>query len=465
MRTDVRVTEADTYTLDVCARTPLKFGAVVVERLPLALARVEVENRAGDVEEGWGGMLLMDQWAWPDAQASESARSRAMVDVLEGFARAAQAVTVPDHPIGIFMALESELGYVATEASARHTPGEQMPRLAALVAASAVDHAVHDAFGKAAGIDSYLGYGPEHMAHDLSRYLGPAYRSVYPSQFLRPAYVPRIPVFHLVGGLDALTEADVSEDAPDDGLPNSLERWIERDGVHCLKVKLRGTDLEWDIDRTVAVSAIYHEVRSARADLPPVLHLSVDTNEQCASPEYMVEYLRRIRERAPDVLQEIAYLEQPTERDLSARRWDMRPLADMKPVLVDESFASPSDFEMARELGWSGVALKSCKCLSSALLLMSMAAMNGIPYAVQDLTNPSLALLESVGLAARTHTILGVEANSRQFFPEANRAVGRVHPGFCEVHNGYAHTESLRGPGLGLRIDEIGVDRLLGRAE
>ena len=62
-----------------------------------------------------------------------------------------------------------------------------------------------------------------------------------------------------------------------------------------------------------------------------------------------------------------------------------------------------------------------------------MAELEGIPYAVQDLTNPSLAMIESVGLAARIHTIKGVEANSRQFFPKANEA-GRQGPSRALQH-------------------------------
>jgi hypothetical protein len=109
----------------------------------------------------------------------------------------------------------------------------------------------------------------------------------------------------------------------------------------------------------------------------------------------------------------------------------------------------------AMALGWSGIALKSCKCLSSDLLFIALAEMARIPYAVQDLTNPSLALLQSVGLAAHCHPILGVEANSRQFFPAANEIVAGVHPQICHVQNGLIRTSSLTGTGLGLRMDEM----------
>src|SRR5690606_22482053 len=207
---------------------------------------------------------------------------------------------------------------------ARHPPGEERPYLGALTCASPVAHAVHDAFGRANGIDSYTGYGPEHMAFDLSRYLGTAYQGVYPAQFLRQAYLPSVPVFHLVGGLDLLRRTEVTDDFPRDGIPNSLDDWIVRDGVFCLKVKLQGRNLAWDLERTQEVSSIYHEVRgSLRPDLPDRPFLTVDTNEQCESPDYIVEYLHRLREQAPQVYDEVLYIEQPTERDLTAHRWDM----------------------------------------------------------------------------------------------------------------------------------------------
>src|SRR5690606_24991289 len=139
---------------------------------------------------------------------------------------------------------------------------------------------------------------------------------------------------------------------PQDGIPNSLDDWIIRDGVFCLKVKLQGQDLTWDIERTKVVSRVYHEVRSAdRPDLPIRPYLTADTNEQCDSPDYIVEYLCKLREQAPNVYDEILYIEQPTERDLSAHRWDMRPIAQLKPVLIDESLSSIEDFGLARELG------------------------------------------------------------------------------------------------------------------
>ncbi len=453
MHSDIRVVDIQTYKVPTRCRTPLKFGAVVVEELPIGYACVTVENRAGARAQGWGAMFLMDLWAWPVSQASHEAKNRAMRDLLDAYAGTVAGYGEYAHPIEIFMQTEAELRRLNHQICARHTPGEEMPFLGALICAAPVDHALHDAFGQVNGIDSYCGYGPQYMSFDLSRYLGAEYAGVYPSQFLRQDFLPQVPVFHLVGGLDLLRRAEVTGDFPQDGVPNSLDDWIMRDGVFCLKVKLNGRDLAWDLARTQEVERIYHEVRATRRpDLPARPHLTADTNEQCESPDYIVEYLRKLRQASPQVYDEILYIEQPTERDLNAHRWDMRAVSQYKPVLIDESLSSVEDFQLAMELGWSGIALKSCKCLSSDLLFVAMAELARIPYAVQDLTNPSLALLESVGLAARTHTILGVEANSRQFFPAANAIEDAVHPDLYRVHDGVARTSTLRGNGLGMQV-------------
>jgi L-alanine-DL-glutamate epimerase-like enolase superfamily enzyme len=454
LTTDITVRAVEPqYTQEVC-RTPLKFGAVIVDELPFCRVRAEVENGRGDVAEGWGGIFLMDLWAWPTPELPHEAKSAAMVEINQRYGKLVESYGKPCHPIDLFVALEGDLARINREVCAAHGLSPEQPFLGALVCASPVDAAIHDAFGNVNGIDVYQGYGPEFMSHDLSAHLGPELAGKYPQQYLRPAYLPEIPIFHLVGGVDKLTRAEVDDSDPQDGVPNCLEDWVAQDGVFCLKVKLRGSDLDWDVDRTLAVHRI-GEVELAKLG-EKRLHLSADTNEQCDSPDYIIEYLHRIREAKPQCFEDILYIEQPTERDLSASRHDMRPLVELKPVIVDESLVSLETFVLAVELGWSGIALKSCKGQSMDLILASKAREMGIAYTVQDLTNPSLSLIHSVGLGARLYTMMGVEANSRQFFPGSTRpGEKRVHDGIFTVRNGVARTGSLQGPGLGYQMEKI----------
>ena len=454
MTTDITIKSIEpTYTNEVC-RTPLKFGAVIVDELPFCRVRAVVENGRGEVAEGWGGIFLMDLWAWPTTELSHADKSAAMVDINQRYAKLVEGYGESTHPIDLFMALEDDLARINREVCSERALSPENPFLGALVCASPVDAAVHDAFGNVNGIDVYRGYGPDFMASDLSTWLGPEFAGRYPEDYIRPEFMPEIPIFHLVGGVDKLTRAEVTDGDPKDGVPNSLDDWVAQDGVFCLKVKLRGTDLEWDIDRTLAVHRIGREELGKLGESR--LHMSADTNEQCQSPDYIVEYLHRIREASPQCFEDILYIEQPTERDLEASRHDMRGIAELKPVIIDESLVNLETFELCMELGWSGIALKSCKGQSASLVLASKAKQMGIPYTVQDLTNPSLALIHSVGLGARLYTMMGVEANSRQFFPGSTRpGEKQVHEGIFTVQNGVASTASLQGTGLGYQMERI----------
>jgi len=74
---------------------------------------------------------------------------------------------------------------------------------------------------------------------------------------------------------------------------------------------------------------------------------------------------------------------------------------------------------------------------------------------VQDLTNPMIAQIPHLLLAANAGTIMGVETNSMQFYPEASKPEAAVHPGLFKRQEGQVDLSSLRGPGFGYRLDEI----------
>lgn len=451
MNSDIRVKAIETQYRPCTARTPLKFGASVVEQVDYVQVKATVENRTGDVASGYGGIFLMDFWGWPAQSLEHEVKAAAMAQITERYCNLAQAYADFAHPIEMFYDLEDDLRRINIDVCSVSGLAPQQPFLGALVCASPVDAAIHDAFGMVNGIDTYCGYGPDFMC-DLSRWLGDDFKGRYVSDYIRDAYLPEIPIFHLVGGLDKLTESEVDDADPQDGLPNSLESWIRRDGMFCLKVKLNGHDLDWDVQRTIDV----HDIGRRELDKLGIrdLHITADTNEQAEDPEYIIEMLQRIREKSPECYERILYIEQPTERDLTENRHDMRKLAQLKPVIIDESLTDLESFDLALELGWTGIALKSCKCQSSDMIMASRAKELGIAYSVQDLTNPSLALIHSVGLGARTYTIMGVEANSRQFFPASTlQEEQRVHDGIFNVRRGMASTASLKGNGLGYQMN------------
>src|SRR5262249_22686817 len=224
---------------------------------------------------------------------------------------------------------------------------EPIPRLCTLVVASAFDAALHDAFGKAHGLNCYHTYGPDFMTHDLGHYLGPEFKGEALAHYVSRMPQPRLPLYHLVGALDPLEAADVTQPVGD-GLPETLGEWIGCNGLTHIKVKLNGDDLRWDVDRVVRidrVSALAQRRRGVTA-----WYYSLDFNERCPHVGYLLEFLDRVREQTPGGFERIAYIEQPTARDLRAHRDNvMHEAARVRPVVIDESLLDLESLQLARE--------------------------------------------------------------------------------------------------------------------
>jgi L-alanine-DL-glutamate epimerase-like enolase superfamily enzyme len=256
-----------------------------------------------------------------------------------------------------------------------------------------------------------------------------------------------MPLYHLVGALDPLTAADIRKPIGD-GLPETLAEWIPYNGLTHLKIKLNGDDLSWDVDRVLAVEGVAAEVQRQRG--VNRWWYSLDFNERCPNVAYLLEFLARVRELAAEGFGRIAYVEQPTARDLRAKPENpMHEAAKVRPVVIDESLLDLQSLHDARVLGYTGVALKACKGQSQSLLLGAAAQKYGMFLCVQDLTCPGASLIHSAGLAAHVPGVSAIEANARQFVPVANRGWEERFPGLFRVTDGTLQTGVLTGPGLG----------------
>lgn len=449
--TDIRVIEASAFFAEERPRAAFSFGAAVAGTLTLCHVRVLVENRRGEVAAGWGAIFLSYPWAFPAAGIEAAAKDRAMRRLVE-LACARVIGNDHAHPIDLFWDFQNDLADLAAQAGCDVGTNQPPPPLAALVCAAPLDAAIHDAFGWCNAIPTYDGYGPEHCRHDLSRYLGERFRGRYVEESLRRAPLPRVPVAHTVGGLDPLTAADVPPDLPDDGRPRSLDRWVAREGLRAFKVKLHGTDIEHDLDRLTTVRRVAQE-----AALEPhrEIHLSVDMNEQCPSADYPLEYLGRLQAEAPATFAALRYVEQPVARGFGPAAPDLAAVSALVPVMLDEGLTSIDDLRRAAELGWTAVALKTCKCQSLMLPALALAEELGMMVTVQDLSNPGLALLQSLGLAARLRAPSPMEANARQFFPDASASEEAALPAAFRVRDGALVTVPLQGDGFGYGVDRI----------
>ena len=122
---------------------------------------------------------------------------------------------------------------------------------------------------------------------------------------------------------------------------------------------------------------------------------------------------------------------------------------------MDESAHDWKQIRLGLELGWTGVALKTCKTQTGALLSLCWAKAHGMKIMVQDLTNPMLAQVPHVLLGAHAGTIMGVESNAMQFYPQASALHAKIHPIIYSRRDGMLDLSSLSGPGFGYRINEI----------
>lgn len=449
--TDVRPVAAALYLIPCHYRMPLKFGPETATEVTCARVRMTVEDRSGKRAVGWGETPLSVQWVWP----SELPYAHRL-DVLTNYCRELVGewadFRVYGHPI--------EVGHQFLSSRAAKAQAEShtaMPYLAALVCNSPFDIALHDAFGNLLGLPTYDTYHASFMNTDLSRYLESSAGSRdpfvgrFPQSYLSAPRPDRLVAWHLVGGKDPIDEAELSGDEPQDGHPVLLRDWIRRDGLKCLKIKLTGVDAAWDYSRVVKVGGVAIDEGCD--------WLTADFNCTVTDPAYVNDILDRLLRDEPRIHGMLLYVEQPFPYDLERHPIDVRSVSARKPLFMDESAHDWKLIRLGRELGWSGVALKTCKTQTGAILSLAWAKAHGMTLMVQDLTNPMLAQITHVLLAARAGTIMGVETNSMQFYPAASAAEAAVHPGIYQRRGGMLDLSTIGGSGFGYRVDEI--DRAL----
>lgn len=449
---NVGIREVALHFLPVEMRVPLKFGQQIVDSVTCARARVVIEGNNGKTAVGWGETPLAVAWVWPSVLTYEE-RHTALKDFTLLIARTLQDWTESGHPLELgFDFIENRLPALQDEFNATRPAESALPHLAALVCFSLFDIAVHDAYGHLHECRSYDTYNADFLSRDLGDFLTPAdgfpsFQGKYPADFLIARPKLQLPVWHLVGGLDPLDESELTGSEPQDGYPTTLTEWITRDGLDCLKVKLRGNDATWDYDRLAKIGRISRDMG--------VTWLTTDFNCTVTDPEYVNEILDRLKREDPVTYQKILYVEQPFPYDLEANRIDVRSCSARKPLFMDESAHDWRFVRLGRELGWTGVALKTCKTQTGALLSLCWAKAHGMTLMVQDLTNPMLAQIPHFLLAAHAGTIMGVESNAMQFYPEASAPEQLIHPGLHRRQGGVLDGSTLSDRGFGYRIEEV----------
>jgi hypothetical protein len=188
-----------------------------------------------------------------------------------------------------------------------------------------------------------------------------------------------------------------------------------------------------------------------------VHHLSTDFNCTVTDPAYVNDILDRLLMEHPKIYNLILYVVQPFPYDLEENKIDVHSVSARKPLFMDESAHNWKFVKLGKSLGWTGVALKTCKTQTGALLSACWAKGHGMTLMVQDLTNPRLAMLPHVQLAAHVGTIMGVECNAMQFYPDASLAEEQVHSGLYRRRHGVLDLTTLKGTGFRMRVEEMNL--------
>jgi L-alanine-DL-glutamate epimerase-like enolase superfamily enzyme len=444
--TDIRIDDVSYQFEYFLYRTPIKFGGTALDRATLVNVECRVSSGSGKSARGFGSMPLGNVWSFPSKTMAYDQTLAAMKALVGKIAGLLGSCKDTGHPIDLTLALEPAYEQAALDVAKESKLSEPIPILCTLVAASAFDAALHDAFGKAHGLNCYHTYGPEFMSHDLGHYLGKDFQGETLDHYVRRSPQPRLPLYHLVGALDPLDEGDVAKPIGD-GLPETLAEWIVFNGLTHMKIKLNGDDLDWDVNRVLRVDRVSTKVQQKRSI--DRWHYSLDFNEKCPNVGYLLQFLERVKRQAPVGFERIQYIEQPTRRDLKADQANvMHEASRIRPVVIDEALIDLESLLLARDMGYTGAALKACKGQSQSLLMAAAAQKFGMFLCVQDLTCPGASLLHSAGLAAHIPGVAAIEANARQYMPAANKPWEERFPGIFHITDGNMETGVLTGPGL-----------------
>lgn len=460
MKTDIKILNASITITSHANRVPLKFGHEITTESKYCRAYITVQDLSGRKATGIGETPIAVAWTWP-SELSFSEREERMVEFCNMLCNRWNSISYVGHPMEIgYNFIQNELNVLLKKENELHKGKEEMPYLSALVCNSLFDIAIFDAFGQINKIGALECFTPQYMNHDLAWYYtfntddekqneeySKIFSGKYPCSYFVKDIPNKLPVWHLVGGTDPIEESDLTGKEPNDGIPVLLRDWIKEDGLNCLKIKLRGNDEPWDYERIVKVGLVANEMG--------VEHLTADFNCTVHDPEYVNRILDKLKDEYKSIWDKILYIEQPFPYDMEKYPIDVHSLANRKLLLMDESAHDWHFVKLGIDLGWTGVALKTCKTITGAILMFCFAKEFNLAIMVQDLTNPGLAMIPHATLARYVGTIMGIESNGPQYCPGASVAEAKIHPGLYKRRNGCIDLSTIGPYGFGYRIDEI----------
>lgn len=444
-QTDVRIVEGVGHREKYNYRSPMKFAGRVINDVVVLRALITVESRNGKKQSiGLGEMTMGTAWAWPSRKLPPEQVSRIVIALSERILARVTEIQAMGHAMDLGTELQALATETAQQLQVQMKLPEAIPELAIQLAASPIDAAIHDAYGRLHQRNTYSTLTSEWLDNDLSRWLGEEFAGITLDSKVLPQPKTTLALYHLVGALDPLSLGELNQKV-NDGLPETLEEWIRTEGLSHLKIKLSGNELDWDVGRVVEVDRIATATAGTRE-----WKFSLDFNEACPDENYVIDFLERVDRLSKSILPRLQYIEQPTGRELKARRdITMHRVGRLKPVVIDESLTDLESVRVAKQLGYGGIAIKACKGQTSSLLLAAAAQHYNMFIGVQDLTCVGASFLQSSSLAAHIPTVHFVEGNGRQYCPAGNVLWEKLYRPMFRIRGGVVPTELLNSDGLG----------------
>lgn len=428
-------------------RSSLRFGprtATEISFLRVGGHLIEKGKRKGT--PGIGEVPMVAAWAWPSRTMPPEQTNRVLLGLAAEICTAASEIEFGDHPLRFGMALIRRGEEIAADLATRMKLAEPIPRLAVLMACAAIDAAVHDAFGRQHRRSTYDCLSGEYFSGDLSEFFGEEYAGVPVDAGVSERPKTTLALYHDVGVGDPLTGRDLGRRL-DDGRPETLEEWLQAEQLSHLNIKLKGTELDWDVGRVIEIDRIATRFAFSRE-----WSYALDFNEACASEDYVIDFLERVDRLSRSVSERLRFIEQPTTRQMVARRdITMHRVGRLMAVVVDESLTDVESLAVAQQLGYSGVGLRTSKTITLSILLAAAAKSKKMTAYVLDLPTAGASYLTSAALAAHLSAVDAVAGSGRQYCPAANDGWDGVYPPLFQIIGGTIPSELLDQPGLGFK--------------
>lgn len=347
----LRVREVALHERPVRLRLPFRFGVVTLTECPQAFAHVRIE--LADGRSTWGGAAELMAPKWFDKNLALSNDDN--FDQLRSVLRLARDAYLAD------ASADTGFGHFARHHDAHQAAcaARGLNPLLASYGPALLDRAIFDALCHANGLSFYRAMHAN-LAGLSARHaqFGGVDWAAFLDALPPPAHT--IAARHTVGLVDSITDADIAQPV-NDGLPESLQQVVARYGHRHYKLKVGGC-IDDDLARLRAIASVLDTIDGE-------VVVSLDGNEQYEAAEGVAELLARMQ--ATPSLQRlyraIAFIEQPIHRK-TALQTDVRAIAALKPVIVDESDAELDAFVRARACGYTGISSKTCKGVYRSLL-------------------------------------------------------------------------------------------------